>query len=165
MPDRWSPCLKYTQHLLPTIYRTFARSFSWSNLPLLSYVTWINVNCLQVSYLLLQRKLREQEIGKIVIYTTSMTVVRKTHERCKIAKKILQNHMVRYEERDLFMNKENQKELMERLGTSTISLPQVFADGGLIGVSLVIRKSYARLFSCCCYSKSSFYLVVFFGWI
>lgn len=65
-----------------------------------------------------------------------MTVVRQTHERCKIVKKILQNHMVRYEEKDLFMNSENQKELMERLGSNEISLPQVFADGNLLGVSL-----------------------------
>ncbi|XP_063413297.1 glutaredoxin domain-containing cysteine-rich protein CG31559-like isoform X2 [Mytilus trossulus] len=86
------------------------------------------------------RKIREQEIGKIVIYTTSMTVVRQTHERCKIVKKILQNHMVRYEEKDLFMNSENQKELMERLGSNEISLPQVFADGNLLGSEDELEK-------------------------
>lgn len=86
------------------------------------------------------KKLKEQELGKIVIYTSSMTVVRETHERCKIVKKILQNHMVRYEEKDLFMNKDNQKELMERLGTTVVSVPQVFADGSLLGTADQIEK-------------------------
>ena len=66
-----------------------------------------------------------------------MTVIRKTHERCKKVQKILQTHMVRYEERDLFMSKENQKELRERLDASDVTLPQVFADGAPLGVSMM----------------------------
>jgi glutaredoxin len=50
-------------------------------------------------------------------------------------KKILQNHMIRYEEKDLFMNKDNQRELAERLGSYVVSIPQVFADGSQLGVS------------------------------
>ncbi|KAK3100594.1 hypothetical protein FSP39_022300 [Pinctada imbricata] len=80
-----------------------------------------------------QRNYKILEKGKIIIYSTSMTVIRQTHERCKKVKKMLQTHMVRYEERDLFMSKENQKELQERLGTNLVLLPQVFADGSPLG--------------------------------
>jgi hypothetical protein len=45
--------------------------------------------------------------------------------------------MVRYEEKDLFMSRENQKELMERLNTNEIVLPQVFADGACLGVNAI----------------------------
>lgn len=64
-----------------------------------------------------------------------MTVVRPSADKCKAIRNILQTHMVRYEERDMFMSAENQKELKERLGQSAICVPQVFADGVHIGVS------------------------------
>ena len=54
---------------------------------------------------------------------------------------MLQTHMVRYEEKDLFMSKENQKELMERLNTNKIVLPQVFADGASLGVNISLSLS------------------------
>lgn len=80
-----------------------------------------------------QRNYAQLEKGKIVIYTSSMAIVRETYERCVLAKKILQTHMVRYEERDLFMSIENQRELRERLGVDQVLLPQVFADGVALG--------------------------------
>ena len=73
-----------------------------------------------------------------------MTVVRESADKCKAVRNILQTHMVRYEEKDLFMSAENQKELMDRLGTSAIELPQVFADGIHIGVRL-FRPVYNAL--------------------
>ncbi|KAL3880804.1 hypothetical protein ACJMK2_033012 [Sinanodonta woodiana] len=79
------------------------------------------------------RNFRELEKGKVIVYTTTMTVVRETADRCNVIRKILQNHMIRYEERDLFMSKENQKELMERLGQNEIGVPQVFLDGIHVG--------------------------------
>lgn len=85
----------------------------------------------------LQKDYRQAEKGKIILYTSSMTVVRDTADKCKAIRHILQTHMVRYEERDLFMSCENQKELLERLGASAIKVPQVFADGVHIGVSIV----------------------------
>ena len=47
--------------------------------------------------------------------------------------------MVRYEERDICMSRENQRELIERLGVSEVDVPQVFADGQHIGVSETVR--------------------------
>lgn len=85
--------------------------------------------------LVFQRDYCQAEKGKIILYTSSMTVVRETADKCKSIRHILQTHMVRYEERDLFMSNENQKELLERLGLSAINVPQVFADGVYIGVS------------------------------
>jgi glutaredoxin len=82
-----------------------------------------------------QRNYRQEEKEKIIVYTTSMTVVRQTADKCKAVRNMLQTHMVRYEERDMFMSAENQKELKERLGSSAICVPQVFVDGVHIGVS------------------------------
>ncbi|RUS72662.1 hypothetical protein EGW08_019577 [Elysia chlorotica] len=84
------------------------------------------------------RNFRQLEQGKIVVYATSMSVVRETSERCKSVRHLLQNHMVRYEERDLYMSREVQQELSYRLkqeGVSELRLPHVFADGIHLGVS------------------------------
>lgn len=86
------------------------------------------------------RNYRQEEKGKIVVYTTSMTTVREAADRCKAVRHILQTHMVRYEEKDLFMSAENQKELRDRLGLSAIHVPQVFADGVHIGDYESIHK-------------------------
>ena len=88
-----------------------------------------------------QRDYCQTERGKIILYTSSMTVVRQTADRCKSIRHILQTHMVRYEERDMFMSNENQKELLERLEMNAISVPQVFADGVYIGVSINVTST------------------------
>ena len=69
-----------------------------------------------------------------MLYTTGVKVVRDTYDNCLRVKKILQTHMVRYEERDVSMSRDNHRQLAERLGSSTVELPQVFADGLHIGV-------------------------------
>ena len=79
----------------------------------------------------------QDEVGKIIIYTTSMRVVRETFDDCQFVRKLFHNHRVRFEERDLFMNIEFQRELQERLGDDQpITLPIVFIDGELIGVCM-----------------------------
>ncbi|XP_059174858.1 glutaredoxin domain-containing cysteine-rich protein CG31559-like [Physella acuta] len=89
------------------------------------------------------RNYRLLEQGKIVVYATTMSVVRETSERCKIVRSLLQNHMVRYEERDLYMSREIQQELKQRLiqeGVSSVHLPHVFADGIHLGSSEELEK-------------------------
>lgn len=49
---------------------------------------------------------------------------------------MLQNHCVRYEERDLYKNKEFQRELKFRLSLNSIDIPFIFFNGKLIGVSI-----------------------------
>jgi glutaredoxin domain-containing cysteine-rich protein 1 len=55
---------------------------------------------------------------------------------CVLVKKILRNLMVKYEERDVFMSRDTQTELRERMGCDDIIVPQVFLEGQPIGVSL-----------------------------
>ncbi|XP_030836380.1 glutaredoxin domain-containing cysteine-rich protein 1 [Strongylocentrotus purpuratus] len=74
------------------------------------------------------------EVGRIIIYTTSVRIIRQTFEDCQYVRKVFQNHRVRFEERDLFMNAKHQHELEERLGTTAdINLPICFIDGELVG--------------------------------
>lgn len=62
-------------------------------------------------------------------------IVRSTYEKCIRVRKILQTHMVQFEERDIFMSQENQRDLRERLEQVELEVPQVFADGQRLGVS------------------------------
>uniref|UniRef100_A0A8C5MVT7 Glutaredoxin and cysteine rich domain containing 1 n=1 Tax=Leptobrachium leishanense TaxID=445787 RepID=A0A8C5MVT7_9ANUR len=75
------------------------------------------------------------EYGRIVIYTTSLRVVRNTFERCEIARKIFQNHRVKFEEKNIALNGDFGKELDERCRrvNETPSLPVVFIDGHYLG--------------------------------
>jgi len=80
---------------------------------------------------------RSVESGKVVLYTTGVKVVRGTYDKCLRVKKILETHMVRYDERDISLSRDNHRQLVERLGataSSVVELPQVFADGLHIGV-------------------------------
>ena len=47
--------------------------------------------------------------------------------------------MMKYEERDIFMSRENQRELCERLENENVDVPQVFADGLHLGVRLCLE--------------------------
>lgn len=74
----------------------------------------------------------------MVVYTTSMRVVRKTTLACVKMLRILGTHMVQYDERDLFRSRDFQTELKERLDIETVDVPQLFIDGQYIGVSIII---------------------------
>ncbi|KAM4052764.1 glutaredoxin domain-containing cysteine-rich protein 1 [Anomaloglossus baeobatrachus] len=75
------------------------------------------------------------EYGRIVIYTTSLRVVRNTFERCEIVRKIFQNHRVKFEEKNIALNSEYGKEVDERCRwvSEMPSLPVVFIDGHYLG--------------------------------
>ncbi|KAG8453627.1 hypothetical protein GDO86_000311 [Hymenochirus boettgeri] len=75
------------------------------------------------------------EFGRIVIYTTSLRVVRNTFERCETARKIFQNHRVKFEEKNIALNSDFGKELDERCQRvgEVPSLPVVFIDGHYLG--------------------------------
>ncbi|KAM6440723.1 glutaredoxin domain-containing cysteine-rich protein 1 [Liasis olivaceus] len=75
------------------------------------------------------------EYGRIVIYTTSLRVVRTTFERCELVRKIFQNHRVKFEEKNIALNSDYGKELdgrCRRLG-KTPSVPVVFIEGQYLG--------------------------------
>jgi glutaredoxin-related protein len=89
---------------------------------------------------------QEKEAGKVVLYTTTMGIVRDTYQRCLQVRQILRTHLVKYVERDVFMSREVQKEIRERLGGDTISVPQLFVEGNLIGVSFRFYNYYSFFF-------------------
>lgn len=77
------------------------------------------------------------EYGRIVIYTTSLRVVRTTFERCELVRKIFQNHRVKFQEKNIALNSDYGKELDERCRKvgEIPSLPVVFIEGQYLGVS------------------------------
>lgn len=80
---------------------------------------------------------KDKEAGKVVVYTTTMGVVRGTYQRCVRVKQILRTLLVRFDEKDVFMSREVQAELMERMRLEDIQVPQVFVEGNHVGVSNV----------------------------
>jgi len=75
---------------------------------------------------------------KIVVYTSSVSIVKQTFAQCAAVRKIFQNKSVMFEERDVFLNTEYNDELHARLDTSAV--PQVFFDGVYLGDSTRSRR-------------------------
>ena len=91
----------------------------------------------------------EREHGKVVVYTTSMGVVRQTYQRCLQVQRILGTLLINYEERDVSMNRQVQQELKERMNRNRVVIPQVFVEGQLLGVSITyisLRQGFALAF-------------------
>lgn len=86
------------------------------------------------------RSYDQEEMGRVVFYTTSMGIIRNTFDRCRKVRKILETLMVRFEERDVFMNRGFQQEVRERLGISRVVVPQVFVEGRHLGAAEVIEQ-------------------------
>lgn len=78
---------------------------------------------------------QEREAGTVVMYTTTMGIVRGTYQRCLKVRQILRTHLVKFEEKDVFMSRETQAEIKDRMSTTEILVPQVFIEGQYIGVS------------------------------
>lgn len=83
---------------------------------------------------------KEKDAGKVVLYTTTMGIVRSTYQRCLLVKKILRNLLVKYEERDVFMSMEYQDEIRDRMRSDQILVPQLFIDGQHIGDAETVEK-------------------------
>ncbi|XP_063622808.1 glutaredoxin domain-containing cysteine-rich protein CG31559-like [Cydia splendana] len=83
---------------------------------------------------------KEKDAGKVVIYTTTMGIVRSTYQRCNLVKKILRNLLIKYEERDVFMSTEYQDEIRDRMKSDQIRIPQLFVDGQYVGDADTVEK-------------------------
>lgn len=104
-----------------------------------------NFNTLQkstkISKILSQQIINEKENksnkfpGKIVIYTSSLTAVRDSFEKCRMVQQILRNRMVKFEEKDIYLAPEYGNELKERLAGmhNPLKVPVVFLKGELLG--------------------------------
>ena len=77
----------------------------------------------------------------MVVYITTLGVLRETYARCVTVRQILRTLLIKVEERDVFMSRENQMELAERMNSeiSNLRVPQVFVEGKYLGVSFIIK--------------------------
>lgn len=71
----------------------------------------------------------------MVLYSTSMGIVRETYAKCANVKQILRTQLIKFEERDVFMSNEYQQEIKDRMQSNDVQVPQLFVDGQHIGVS------------------------------
>lgn len=71
------------------------------------------------------------------MYTTTMGIVRGTYQMCLKVRQILRTHLVKFDERDVFMSREVQAEIRDRMSSEQILVPQVFIDGQYIGVCIL----------------------------
>lgn len=89
-----------------------------------------------ITYYILFQAYVEREKGRVVLYMTSLGIVRETFTNCMKMKQILWTNMVKYDEADLFRDTELQTELRERIDSEVLTLPQLFVDGQHIGVCM-----------------------------
>ncbi|XP_022146756.1 uncharacterized protein At5g39865-like isoform X2 [Momordica charantia] len=77
---------------------------------------------------------------RIVLYHTSLRVVRRTFEDCRTVRSILRGFRVPIDERDLSMDSRFVDEFHEAVGGRNLSLPRVFVGGRYIGGAEEIRQ-------------------------
>ncbi|KAH8409142.1 hypothetical protein KR009_008968 [Drosophila setifemur] len=82
----------------------------------------------------------EKDMGKVVLYSTSMGIIRDTYAKCANVKQILRTLLIKFEERDIFMSVEYQQEMRERLHDETIRVPQLFVEGQHIGDADTVER-------------------------
>ena len=89
----------------------------------------------------------ESERGKVVVYVTSLGVVREMLAKCLKVRHIMRNLLVKVIEKDIFMSKVHQQELRDRLQVVSgikqdkhLLVPQVFVEGQYLGVRVVILQ-------------------------
>ncbi|ROT84130.1 Glutaredoxin domain-containing cysteine-rich protein [Penaeus vannamei] len=82
----------------------------------------------------------ERERGKVVVYVTTLGIVRDTYERCLRIRKILWTLLVRFEERDVFMARDTQIQLLDRLHARGVTVPHVFLEGQYLGDAEQIER-------------------------
>ncbi|XP_066257239.1 glutaredoxin domain-containing cysteine-rich protein CG31559-like [Euwallacea similis] len=95
--------------------------------------TFLQINSTEMSY-------KEKDAGKVVVYTTSMGIIRETYQACMKVKQILRTLLVQFEERDVFMSTEYQSEIRERMRCEQILVPQVYVDGQHCGDAETIER-------------------------
>lgn len=75
-----------------------------------------------------------------MIYYTSLRVVRRTYEDCRVVRSILNGFRVPIDERDLSMEGKFVQELEEVTGSKELNLPMAFVSGAYIGGAEEVRQ-------------------------
>ncbi|KAH7537599.1 hypothetical protein FEM48_Zijuj03G0110000 [Ziziphus jujuba var. spinosa] len=81
---------------------------------------------------------------RVVIYYTSLRVVRKTFEACRAVRSILRGFRVPMDERDVSMDAKLLDELQGIIGHKNLNLPVVFIGGRFIGGAEEIKQLHER---------------------
>ncbi|KAK7281114.1 hypothetical protein RIF29_08821 [Crotalaria pallida] len=80
--------------------------------------------------------------GAIVFYFTSLHVIRRTFEDCRVVRSILLGLGVAIDERDVSIDEKFRDELRESLGRWNVTLPSVFIGGNYVGGADDIKRLY-----------------------
>ncbi|KAI5407680.1 uncharacterized protein At5g39865 [Lathyrus oleraceus] len=80
--------------------------------------------------------------GGIVVYYTSLRVIRRTFNDCRTVRSILKRFSVSIDERDVCVDERFREELYEILGRRNVPLPCVFIGGEYIGGVDDFKKLY-----------------------
>ncbi|KAH8295217.1 hypothetical protein KR018_008793 [Drosophila ironensis] len=86
------------------------------------------------------KNFKEKDLGKVVLYTTSMGIIRDTYTKCANVKQILRTLLVKFEERDVFMSVEYQAEMRQRMQTAQVRVPQLYVEGQHIGDADTVER-------------------------
>ncbi|OQV20482.1 putative Glutaredoxin domain-containing cysteine-rich protein [Hypsibius exemplaris] len=74
------------------------------------------------------------ERGRVTLYTTSLAICRGPFFRCLEVRKVLQNLMIKFSDCDLYVNRDYQAELKERIGAENADrVPHLFVEGHYVG--------------------------------
>ncbi|XVE69470.1 hypothetical protein DITRI_Ditri09bG0154600 [Diplodiscus trichospermus] len=77
---------------------------------------------------------------RVIVYLTSLHVVRKTFEDCRIVRSILHGFRVPIDERDLSLDSTFLDELQRIMGRKSFTLPLVFIGGRYVGGAEEIKQ-------------------------
>ncbi|XP_017130889.1 glutaredoxin domain-containing cysteine-rich protein CG31559 [Drosophila elegans] len=86
------------------------------------------------------KNFKEKDLGKVVLYTTSMGIIRETYTKCANVKQILRTLLVKFEERDVFMSVEYQAEMRQRMQCGQVRVPQLYVEGQHIGDAETVER-------------------------
>ncbi|XP_017082332.1 LOW QUALITY PROTEIN: glutaredoxin domain-containing cysteine-rich protein CG31559 [Drosophila eugracilis] len=86
------------------------------------------------------KNFKEKDLGKVVLYTTSMGIIRETYTKCANVKQILRTLLVKFEERDVFMSVEYQAEMRQRMQSGHVRVPQLYVEGQHIGDAETVER-------------------------
>lgn len=84
----------------------------------------------------------DSDHGAVVVYYTSLRVIRRTFNDCKAVRSLLRRFSVAIDERDVCVDERFRDELQEILGRRDVPLPCVFVGGEYVGGADDVMRLY-----------------------